>query len=161
MPNWCDNYATLIHVDSKQIDRVEIAALAGSLMTEFFPCPPSLLNDRTATPNSLPAWYSWRLDNWGCKWDISREDITSSKESPSTIALNFLSAWAPPLAFYSGLEKLGFKICAYYNEPGMGFCGKFEEGQNARFDTLYDPDWLAANIPSDILEEMNILSDYS
>ena len=160
MPNWCNNYAVLSHTDSAQIDRVEAAATAGQLMNEFFPCPEVLLKSPPPSADMVPAWKEWRMNQWGVSWDIAREDITICRESPSTIALDFVSAWAAPLAFYAALETLGFEVVAYYFEPNMAFCGRFEQSQNTRFDIKEDPEWLQANIPSDILDEMNILGHY-
>jgi hypothetical protein len=51
------------------------------------------------------------------------------------ILLRFDSAWQPPISSYSNLESMNFEIEAYYYEPTMNFCGKYETNtENSFFD---------------------------
>ncbi len=47
------------------------------------------------------------------------------------------------------LEELGFEVRAYYNEPGMGFAGVYEDG----FDESFDYSGMDADEAEDYLPE--------
>jgi hypothetical protein len=124
MPNWCDNTLTLTHEDPTQIDRAITAFREGKLCQEFQPMQPHLLEDES--------WYSWRIDNWGTKWDIGGETAGHvDRLSENSVYFAFESAWSPPVGFYSFLvEELDFTVDAMYYEPGMGFAGRFYDGED-------------------------------
>jgi hypothetical protein len=60
------------------------------------------------------------------------------------------------VGFYQKLEELGFIVEAYWFEPGMNFCGKWEDGASENYDIQGDSDWVFENIPRDIDEAMAI-----
>ena len=123
MPNWCDNTLTLTHEDPTQIDRAIAAFSEGKLCQEFHPMQPQLLEDES--------WYSWRVDNWGTKWDVGGEHATIERFDKNNVYFAFESAWAPPIYFYQFLEEeLGFTVDAMYYEPGMNFAGRFYDGED-------------------------------
>jgi hypothetical protein len=114
------------------------------------------------------AWWDWRVQNWGTKWDIGHD----SSRDPATLDSGglsmwvwFDSAWSPPTDAYVKLIELGYEITAYYNESGCCFCGKFEDGQDQCYsiDIPLEDDaaeWLEENIPSDILNAFNLVESY-
>tara|TARA_R100000654_G_scaffold54167_2_gene80338 strand:+ start:864 stop:1295 length:432 start_codon:yes stop_codon:yes gene_type:complete len=57
--------------------------------------------------NYVPPWYSWRLENWGCKWDAS--DVTFMYDHNDEVMLScfFSTPWSPPEPICSKL-KLDF-----------------------------------------------------
>ena len=123
MPNWCDNTLTLTHEDPTQIDRAIAAFSEGKLCQEFHPMQPQLLEDES--------WYSWRVENWGTKWDVGGEHATIERFDKNNVYFAFESAWAPPIYFYQFLEEeLGFTVDAMYYEPGMNFAGRFYDGED-------------------------------
>ena len=123
MPNWCDNTLTLTHEDPTQIDRAITAFQEGKLCQEFHPMQPQLLEDES--------WYSWRVENWGTKWDVGGEHATIERFDKNNVYFAFESAWAPPIYFYQFLEEeLGFTVDAMYYEPGMNFAGRFYDGED-------------------------------
>jgi hypothetical protein len=148
MPNWCNNSITLKHEDPAMIDRV-LKGQEGLLM-EFLPTPKELTetvagftgeDKREAHEAQQQAniekygykdWYDWNIANWGTKWDVSADSI--EREDANTVSLSFESAWAPPTGAYEKLMELGFKITAYYYEPGMCFVGKWEDGCDDYFE---------------------------
>ena len=153
MPNWCNNGITLRHADPAMIDRV-IKGQEGLLM-EFLPTPKELTEtvagfmgeDKRAAHEAQMArnielygykdWYDWNVANWGTKWDVSFDSI--ERVNPNTVQASFDSAWAPPCAAYEKLIELGFYVKAYYNEPGMAFCGCWEgDTENGFFDDYAD-----------------------
>ena len=154
MPNWCNNGITISHKDPAMIDRV-IKGQEGLLM-EFIPTPKELVEtvagfmgeDKRAAHEAQQAaniakygykdWYDWNVANWGTKWDFSLENVDRVDEH--TVKAAFDSAWAPPTEAYAKLCAMGFEIEAYYNEPGMGFVGKWVGDEEDYFDDYYEYD---------------------
>ena len=159
MPNWTNNDVTLTHKDPAMIERAHQALARGQLLQEFFPCPQDL-NDTVAgymghgTPEQAALelkeqanvekygyknWYDWNVANWGTKWDVGGDDGLIDRVDANTLQASFDSAWAPPTVAYEKLIELGFHIKAYYNEPGMCFCGVWEgDTENGFFDDYRD-----------------------
>ena len=154
MPNWCRNSIAISHNDPAMIERM--AECKGNVLETFIPCPysttpPLNLTDEPSTHTNdgkVPGdWYSWRIDNWGIKWDIELNDVTIGTHfdgSGKTLYAEFDSAWSPPLEAYNKLRELGFVITAMYKELGMMFCGIYDsdgdENIEARID-FDDSDW--------------------
>lgn len=131
MPNWCNNVVLLQHKEADCIDRLALAAQNGRMLAELCPFP-------AVAADSL----HWRFRRWGTKWEPA--DIVIKRVSETAVRLVFCSAWTPPVAWYVEAEKLGFRVYAVYLEIGVGFCGKFANGECRDFD-VYDPD-----VPADI-----------
>lgn len=136
MPNWCMNSVTISHSDPAMVDRAAAALSRGELLQEFVPCP-AVLREQSA-PQTDPElarrfteqfghsdWYSWCVAKWGTKWDIGGEGVDIDRKGNS-IQAGFDSAWAPPIQAFEQLCAQGFDIDAYYWEPGMAFCGRFQ-----------------------------------
>ena len=156
MPNWCDNVATFNHKDQAELVRLAQAFVDKNPMETFMPSP---YKDRV--PGTAPInddWgYSWRVDNWGTKWDVDCSDAVDNL-SEGSLDVWFNSAWAPPIGFYTHLESLGFTVEAFYYESGMGFCGKYEDGEDDYFEITGDSEWVKDRIPADI-DECFAISD--
>jgi hypothetical protein len=127
MPNWCMNKLTVSHPNKDMVDRFEKAYNLGKACSDFVP-EPNYIND--------DEWYNWRVCNWGTKWDIGA-DIGTDKEEryglkatrvANEVSCSFDSAWAPPVGLYEKLFELGYDIKATYWEPGMAFCGIWDNG---------------------------------
>jgi hypothetical protein len=154
MPNWCNNNIELAHDDPAMIERAAAAFRDGKFLNEFIPLPKEL-EDTTApareTDEALVAkygasdWYSWCVNNWGTKWDISPYacDIENGQ-----LVGSFDSPWGPPTAAYEKLEEMGFSVRAYYSEPGMGFAGVYDG-----FDECYDYSGMSADEAEEYLPE--------
>jgi hypothetical protein len=176
IPNWCDNRVTFTHEDPKQITRLVNAAKVGKLFNEFLPMPLELLEEapigddwaehqeaiktRNMEQFGYPSWYEWAIDNWGCKWDISEvpEEMFELSNDGKTVAFSFDTAWSPPTEWYDNIS--GFDINAYYYEPGVGFCGRWnsEDGDD-QYEIGEDIGDAKERIPSDILDTMGIIDD--
>ena len=143
MPNWCSNSLTLKHDDPAMIDKAVAGFTGGKLLETFVPYEGE--------------WdYDWCVDNWGTKWDVSG-DNGYTRPNPNTLKISFDSAWAPPLEAYRAMEELGFEVKAMYYEPGMCFCGIYEDGS----DDYYEYDEMTAGevadtIPTELDEEFCI-----
>ena len=176
MPNWCNNQMD-ISGTKEMMDEVESALKEGELLGKLLPVPPEL--NITAgslghnTPEQLELeekekanrekygyanWYDFCVNEWGTKWDISL--VSYERLSETEITLSFDTAWAPPIVAYEKLVEMGYAIRAYYYEPGMAFCGRFEDG----FDEYYEiggksADEVEAEIPADLDEMFCIVEE--
>jgi hypothetical protein len=130
MPNWCLNKLTVEHTDAAMVDRFEKAYNLGKACEEFLPLPEG------------EDWYSWQIDNWGTKWDIGA-DIGTDKEERhglkatrvgNEVNCSFDSAWSPPVGLYDKLVELGYNVKASYWEPGIAFCGIWDNGADNYVD---------------------------
>jgi len=145
MPNWCSNTLNISHEDPDMIERAKTAYRAGRFLQEFIPFPNG-------------EWdYNWCVNTWGTKWDIGGEDAHMVEQDANNVVFNFDSAWAPPTGAYEQLMEQGFEIIAYYYEPGMAFCGKWENGD----DDYYEyggmtSDQIADELPDDLDETFGI-----
>jgi len=154
MPNWCNNNIELAHPDKAMVERAAKAFADGSLLNEFIPLPkeledttsPSETNEALVAKYGASDWYSWCISNWGTKWDISPYGVEINEHGVLVGA--FDSPWGPPIEAYAKLEELGFEVRAYYNEPGMGFCGVYEG-----FDEGYDYSGMSADEAEEYLPE--------
>jgi len=112
-------------------------------------------------PNPSGEWdYGWSVENWGVKWDVKGEDIQVVQVDEDRIIICFDTAWGPPIALYEYLEEQGYDIVGMYYEPGMAFCGIYNNG----FDEYYEYGGLSVDdirktIP-DELDECFMISDY-
>jgi hypothetical protein len=139
MPNWCANGITLRHADPVMIERAAKALQEGTFLQEFIPCPKELTetvaqfgtNDHEKANREkygYGSWYDFNIANWGTKWDVNSDNVAI--EDANTVSASFDSAWAPPTRAYEQLVELGFEIEAFYYEPGMGFVGKWVNGDD-------------------------------
>ena len=167
MPNWCENYLVLEHEDPVMIQRAKTAYADGKLINEFCPVPESLhivagrvgaddnpdqieLERRTAEnieKHGYANWYDYCVNEWGTKWDVGGDDMLT-EDGPNALRMNFNSAWAPPIAAMEKFMDLGFKVKLVYWEPGMCFCGLFDENG----DDFYDYSNMTA---AEFAEEIN------
>jgi hypothetical protein len=128
----------------------------------ILPCPEELKNvgdvsfhdkrnEELMAKYGYQDWYSWSLDNWGCKWNCDAQDWDRDED---TITFWFDSPWGPPIALYEEMENQGFDVEAYYHEEGMAFVGKFVDGidENYEYSDLESLD----DIPEDIVEYWGI-----
>ena len=147
MPNWCYNSATLHHDNKEVVDALEAE------LTKEDSQPLNHLR-----PNPKGEWeYDWSVSNWGTKWDVNPH--AWERENDNTIRMHFDSAWAPPVTLYEYLQENGWSVVAYYHEPGMGFAGKYEDGNDEYYEFNYTDRGEVENLPDDILEFTNAMED--
>ena len=144
MPNWCDNNMYISHPDKKMMKKALTAWNKGKFLSTLVPEPdyktvkvkPTFdASHITGKPqpefvDPEQAWWDWRVQNWGTKWDIGWQDYQDKAElnGDHSMFVNFQSAWSPPLDAYATLVEMGYSIKAYYFEGGCAFCGKWEDG---------------------------------
>lgn len=66
-------------------------------------------------------WYSWNIDNWGCKWDANCHNVEDDS-SYGEVSIHFETPWCPPLEWLQ-------KVSARY--PSLLFSMVVEEESNA------------------------------
>ena len=99
--------------------------------------------------DTFPDWYSWRVSNWGCKWDVDMHhwDVQENTDGTYTFDLTFDSPWGPPIGVWDAVsQKEDWNVFATYIEGGMAFGGYYENGQDYSFelgsrDSTDAPDW--------------------
>jgi hypothetical protein len=147
MPNWCYNTATVYNEDKTKIDGLE----------------QELLKDKAEPfnylrPNPAGEWdYGWSCENWGTKWDVSMMDW--EREGDNSIVMHFDSAWSPPIAMYEYLNEEGWEVSAYYHEPGMGFAGRYDNGDDDYYEFDFTDRQSIEELPEDILDFTNAMED--
>jgi len=72
-------------------------------------------------------WYDYQIAKWGTKWDVTCDSVEIDQDGLG-FSGNFDSAWSPPVPIAEALAEQGFEVTLYYYEPGMGYCGKWEDG---------------------------------
>jgi hypothetical protein len=144
MPNWCENNLSIYGRKEDMIKFMEVIRVGDdeySLLEKLYPTPEELnIGDVSMTPDEqqlanfekfgYKSWYDWRIAKWGTKWPESSlsvgQDYTESTNGYSVIAFNFETAWSPPVEAFDKItmDYPNLLFCLYYEEPGMGFCGK-------------------------------------
>ena len=151
MPNWCSNHIAVRGTDSAEIQRLAKAFAEGEFCHAVIPTPKDLTDtvsgfvgeDQRAAHEAQMArnielyghkdWYSFQTSNWGTKWDVSCDSVEIDDDGLG-FSGTFDSAWSPPMGVAAALVEQGYEVTLYYYEPGMGYCGKFEDGCDDCYD---------------------------
>ena len=164
MPNWCNN-SIEVRGNKEQLDNFEkfLDEKNGKEWFDFIlPCPQELKesvadHSENETKSMLlekygySDWYSWSLDNWGCKWNCDAQDWHREDD---LITFWFDSPWGPPLNLYEEMEKQGFEVLGNYHEEGMCFVGRYSEGSDDSFE--YSDIESLDDIPEELVEYWDI-----
>ena len=133
MPNHTDNRVKLYHKDSQQIDMIY-----NIMNTHDTPlCQTLIPMDEALRDNDAHAddgWYTWRLQNWGTKWDVYESHCT--RFDANTLQLYFYTAWSPPIPIYDKLTDMGFEVTARYLDEGWMYIGEYTEGNDWSIDDV-------------------------
>lgn len=173
MPNWCDNTLYLTHKDPKMVDKAIQGWKEGKFFGTLYPEPdytkvkvkhtfPVNMVTGEAKPEYVDpdqAWYDWRLQNWGTKWEIESSEHyidIEENEHGKAIRASFNTAWSPPTNLYEKLIEDGYEVKALYYEGGCAFCGIFEDGIDETYET--DGNWkkVRETIPPEVDAEFGI-----
>jgi len=169
----------LYHEDKEMVARAKSAFERGEFLNEFIPVPTDLqiVAGRVGADDSpeqieleakvkaneekhgYATWYDFCINEWGTKWDVGGSDAIINEGHFNNLTMSFDSAWAPPINAYIALEQLGFQVRAYYYEPGMQFCGIFEDGYDEYYElgSYANADVVEESIP-EVLDEMFYIS---
>ena len=143
MPNWCNNNISITGPIETIKTLWEQATAEGDdngLLNAMYPMPKELHD--TEVMSDGPNWYSWRVENWGTKWEVSSEGLEFEDHGDGTASITgwFDSAWAPPIGAYIAFEEMmdNCSLEASYYEPGMDFAGFYSnEGGDEYCDDLH------------------------
>ena len=175
MPNWCNNNATISHADPAKIHALAQAINEGKFCNHVIPVPEDLnivagfvgdeaeqaeLERKTKENQEKYGygnWYDFCVNTWGTKWDVEAYDTVEVKNN--TIEFGFDSAWAPPVGVYEALVDDGFEVVAYYNEPGMAYIGKYDNGYDECLEYGGETSATVRDVIGDELDDMYGISD--
>jgi len=141
MPNWCMNTVIAKHPDNAKME-----ALKKSLKKEIF------------FEHILPIgeWeYEKACKTWSTKWEASSISwMHLTDDGRNHLDISFESAWCAPENVYAKMVENGWKVEAYFYEPGMGFVGKY----GTDLDGLYEESYQINEepIPVELVEMFNI-----
>ena len=145
MPNWCSNHITVRGSNSAEIQRLAKALSEGEFCQAVIPTPEDLqitsgffgdpeeqakleaLTQANVEKHGFGNWYDFQTNRWGTKWDVQCDSVEIDDDGLG-FSGGFDSAWAPPIGVCEELIEQGFEVTLFYYEPGMGFCGKWEDG---------------------------------
>ncbi len=146
MPNWCMNQLT-IHGPKEDLEDI----IEHKFMFEqYFPTPlfkKDILEKKKhekydeevlekllkkAHPSETDYWHSWRVREWGVKWDCSllddeknNYDFFEEDNGLCTVYYCFDSPWGPPIQAYEKMSVL-YPLCEislFFIEEGTSFVG--------------------------------------
>ena len=94
---------------------------------------PSDLVDEVTPKGTFPSWYSWRLENWGTKWNADSVSV-SGNAMEGSVTYEFVTAWSPPDPWLACASEAFSEISFHHEfvEEMLHFAGK--------------ADWLAGEI---------------
>lgn len=165
MPNWCDNTVYITHDDPKKIQVLVDAWKANKFFGTIYPEPdytkvevrptfPQIKgNNDPVNPES--AWWDWRVQNWGTKWEITTDEAYIDIHE-NEIRVGFSTAWSPPTGIYDRLVNDGYGVNALYYEGGCAFCGQYVDGSDETYGIEGNWEWVQNNIPDSIDTEFCI-----
>ena len=148
MPNWCMNRLTISHEDKSKVDEFVAAYKSGTTCDHYLPTPRGADGDIVRDENHPDYWYRHNTSVWGTKWDFGGEDKFIEQTGNNAIA-SFDTAWSPPEGLYEHLVTLGFDVDATYCEPGVGFAGRWHNGEDDWYEDF-------SEFPDDLIEEYNL-----
>ena len=137
MPNWCNNSISITGPADKIMALMPEKGSEIGLLGRMRPEP----EYPEESDNHMPNWWNWRVANWGTKWDIDAEGLeVDGVDGRATITGWFDSAWSPPIDAVKFYCEQNPEVDLYltYNEPGMGFVGRWEHTQDGVFDEYYE-----------------------
>jgi hypothetical protein len=158
------------------IERARSAFADGRLLDEFHPVPNDLkivagrvgADDDQAqkdlvaqeqanrTKYGYANWYDWCVNEWGTKWDVGGDGY-EAQDIPDGLLMSFDSAWAPPVRAMEQLVDLGFDVRLMYYEPGMAFCGVWENNDDDYYEYGgMSSSAIAAMLPTELDEAFGI-----
>jgi len=114
MPNWCSNYL-VVTGSADAIRQINEGFQKENAFENLIGKDPSFAEED---------WYNHNCSRYGTKWDI-KQISTFYEDGHTELALDFDTAWSPPVAFVKHLCKK-YKVSATieYNECGNDFAGR-------------------------------------
>jgi hypothetical protein len=151
MPNWASNHITIRGSNQREIAEIAEAMNQGRFLGSVIPVPEDLnregaashggdnadvyekIREENLAKHGFGNWYDFCVNRWGTKWEVDCQDV-EVEDDGLTVSASFDSAWAPPIGIAEELVDRGLQVTLYYYEPGVGYVGKYEDGQ----DDIYE-----------------------
>jgi|TARA_R110000765_G_scaffold84565_4_gene163542 hypothetical protein len=110
-------------------------------LEKSLPTPSEMLGDNAIKSGNMPAWYSWRVENWGTKWDIY-DSLDWENDPYGNSVVRFFSAWSPPTPWLKAIAEKYPDLSFYltYADEGGSFVGA-TEAQGLYGEAVSDHDW--------------------
>lgn len=138
MPNHITNILEITG-DISEINKLKSLVKATDInfsIENYFPIPENVDKiEGMGAESTVPAWYSWRIRNWGTKWDVYEvsewNDIILTGEVPNNTGLSkitFLTAWATPFPALLKLSEIFPNLiikCKFADEDMGSNCGSY------------------------------------
>ena len=110
-------------------------------LEKALPTPSEMLGDNAIKGGTMPAWYNWRVENWGTKWDVY-DSLPWTEDKYGNFITRFYSAWSPPTPWLKAVAEkypdLSFELT--YADEGGGFVGAME-AKGLYGEGVSDYDW--------------------
>lgn len=150
MPNWCTN---VLAVSGNDDDLTAFLTALGGTDPDKPRLSFNALVPMPAEMNDGDAWYGWRLEHWGTKWDLSDDDDQNVQLTDTDVSWQFDTAWGPPEVWLRTVAQrfpaLTFQLA--YDEPGMDFSGvlTITDGQEDEARSWQDRSmsWISCAVP--------------
>lgn len=117
-------------------------------MIEFVDTTDYLNHLKTHKETSVPAWYDWRSENWGTKWEVCDVQFTEEKltdlgdpledDCEAEFGFHCWTAWGPPIPVWNVLVDLGISVDADYQDEGGLFEGRYVDGDDESWEPELD-----------------------
>lgn len=150
MPNWCNNTLS-IQGPTETLKPLWEETKKTGLLQAMKPMPKEL--EDTTSPSSsankpqpmiegFDNWYDWRVQNWGCKWDVDSEglEFTDNGDGTASIVGWFDSPWGPPIEAFNTFcdDNDNCSLESFYEEGGMDFAGHYCDGYDDYLEGIGD-----------------------
>lgn len=132
MPNWCSNHIIVEGEKSEILNLIDIASSGSDENNNknFFS-----FENVVPTPKELlegDGWHSWRIENWGTKWDLHQDEKMFSNleqggvEGNMVFHLKYETAWSPAISFWMQVSDKfkSLQITNEFFEEGNDFIGQ-------------------------------------
>lgn len=175
MPNWCSNNIHVRGSKQRDIQYLVQAFKEGKFCSAVIPIPEELSNPDTGSYGGEDAeakdklraalldkygfsgWYDFCVNRWGTKWDVGDEHSIEVDDDGLGFTATFDSAWSPPVGVYEKLIEDGLEVVATYYESGMGFVGRWDNGDDSYYELSgYDSTNVRNLIGDDLDDEYSI-----
>ena len=161
MPNYCYNDIELTALTKEAADAFEAHLNHMTDAKDDDADFPGLFGYFKARPQSEDDnWYEWNIENWGTKWEVYECDWERVED---TFYIKAYTAWSPPVALFEFIyEELedDWSLSAMYEECGMAYVGKFEDGFDECYEYSFDDESWRDDIPEELIEFAGLESSY-
>ena len=149
MPNHCDQQVHLRGPRELIKEIYDHLKLTDPMFCQLIkPMPFEMFVKPRVSKTAAPAWYDWRCENWGTKWDVCNVQFTEAELTvigdvyedgcEAEFGFHCWTAWGPPLPVWNALVDLGISVDADYQDEGGMFEGRYVNGEDESWEPELD-----------------------